>query len=638
MAARPVPKWLMIVVGVGLAAGVIVVFWSWAWLIPLVEARASAAIGRSVSVGALDVDLGRITRVRLEDVTIANPDDYPAPPETPFAHAAGLAVDVDVTAYIRERRVSLPLIAVERPRLLIAATEDGRTTYGFSSGGADDPEDADDGGPPAEIRRLEIRDGHAKVVIPRLRADFDLDIATRHAEGSPQIVIAANGRYAGQPIKGRLIGGAVLALQEEAQPYPIDLDLANGPTRVRMTGTVRDPLDFKGIDVTLRFEGPDMAMLTPLTGVPIPETPPYAVSGKLAYAEGRIRFEDFSGRVGDSDLSGTIAVDPGLERPHVAADLRSESVDLDDLGGFIGARPGDVEAEPDARLLPDTPLNMPKIRAADVTLSYRGAHIKGRNMPFDSISAELTIDDGRITLRPLTLGVGDGEIVADVDLDPVAEDRTRMRADINFRQLSLSRLMNATGTFEGEGLLGGKADLHATGNSLASFLGNGNGEIVLIMTGGDLSALLVSLSGLQLGNAVVAAMGLPERTELRCLVAAMPLEDGVLRTKVMLVDTETDNIYGDGTVDLKAEQLDYEIRTESKKTSVGTVRGPIHITGPFRNPTIRPGAEAAARTGAAAVLGTVLSPLAGLLPTIQFGTAEDTDCGELIRRVTTGAP
>lgn len=649
MAMRPVPRWLAIVGGIAAVVVLVAAFWSWRWLIPAIEARAAAAAGRPVTIGGLDVDLGRITRVTLADIVVENPADFPAPEATPFARVARLSVDVDVMAYLRDRRVSLPRVAIERPEVYVAATGDGRDNYTFPASG--EPGRADEPSSPPEIRELSIVEGHAKVAIPKLRADFDLAIATRDAAGKPQIVVDAKGRYAGQPISGRLIGGAVLALQEENRPYPIDLSLANGPTKVTMAGTVQDPLNFKGIDVKLTFAGADMAALMPLTGVPIPETPPYEVSGSLAYAEGKIRFENFSGKVGNSDLSGTIAVDPGKERPHVIADLSSKSVDLEDLGGFIGAQPGDASvqrtqeqkrkfqaAQADARLLPGEPVNMPKVRAADVDLKYRGEKIKGRNMPFDSIAADLAIDDGRITLKPLTLGVGDGRIVADIDLQPLAEGRIRMRADIDFRHLSLSRIMNATQVFEGEGTIGGKASLDATGNSMATFLGNGNGELILIMTGGDLSSLLVSLSGLQFGNAVVNALGLPQRSPLRCMVVDMPLKAGVLETKVVVIDTESDNVYGNGSIDLKTEAIDYRIRTEAKHPTVGSIPAPINISGTLKNPTILPGAEAAVRGGAAAVLGTILTPLAALIPTIQLGVGEDTDCAELIHRVTTGKP
>lgn len=637
---KPVPRWAKIAGGVLLALALLVALWRWEWLIPLVEARAGAALGRPVTVESLDVDLGRVTRVGLGGVTVANPEGFAADP--PFARAERIEVDVALGPLLHRRTV-LPRLALTRPEVAVLGTADGANNYTFPTG-----EPAAEPGAPPEIGRLEIVEGHVVARVPRLKADFAADVATRAENGVERVVAVAKGTYAGQPIDGRLSGGALLSLRDGAEPYPIDLALANGPTKVRVEGRLADPLHLGGATVRLALEGANMADLTPLTGVPIPDTPPYAIAGDLAYAEGAVRFSDFKGTVGRSDLSGTIAVTPGEPRPKLTADLRSDRVDLRDLGGFIGEQPGAEEvqrtaeqkrayaaAKADARLLPDTPVNMPKVRAADVDLVYRGHRIEGEHMPFDDLEAHLVIVDGRIALKPLKFGVGSGAVAADLDLEPQAEDRIRLTADIDFRNLDVARLMQATQAFGGAGTIGGRARLAATGNSVASFLGNGEGELVLIMTGGDLSAVLVSLSGLQFGNALVSALGLPERLEVRCAVVAMPLTAGVLDTRVAVIDTESDNILGDGSVDLKTERLDYQVRTVAKRPAVGSVPAPIRITGPLKSPAIAPGAEAAARGGAAAVLGTVLTPLAALIPTIQLGVGKDTDCGELIRRVTT---
>jgi hypothetical protein len=52
------------------------------------------------------------------------------------------------------------------------------------------------------------------------------------------------------------------------------------------------------------------------------------------------------------------------------------------------------------------------------------------------------------------------------------------------------------------------------------------------MTGGDLSALLVDLSGLELGNAILSALGMPERTPVECMITDFALQKGLLNTHV----------------------------------------------------------------------------------------------------------
>jgi uncharacterized protein involved in outer membrane biogenesis len=160
-------------------------------------------------------------------------------------------------------------------------------------------------------------------------------------------------------------------------------------------------------------------------------------------------------------------------------------------------------------------------------------------------------------------------------------------------------------------------------------LANGTGEIRLGMTGGDLSSLLINLSGLQFGNALLSALGLPQRAPVECFVADLPVRQGILTLQALVLDTTEGIVHGVGTVNLRDESLDLQLRTEAKHFSIGSLPTPIHVGGTFRHPRIIPGAELAARSGIAAGLAAVFPPLA-LLPTIQFGTDDDHRCDRLL--------
>lgn len=663
MARRRFPRWLIGLGAFAVAIVLLVAFWNWDWFIPLVQSQASAALGRKVTIAHLHVSLGRVTRIVADDVQVANPDGFP--PESRFARADRLGVDVDVAGLIQDRSVvRIPRIDVQRPMVEIGTTEAGEPNWKLGSPASSGSSASS--GPAVQIGDLHINEGRARVAIPKLKADFALDISTReptaagagatgtpatgtpetgtpHGPGEAQLVVDAKGTYAGQPITGQFVGGAVLSLRDPSHPYPIDLKLANGPTRIAITGTVREPLAFKGADVKLDLSGPDMAHLYRLTGVPIPETPPYHVSGNLDYVDRKIRFTDFAGKLGHSDIGGTIAVDPGTERPQVKADLQSKSVDLTDLGGFIGTTPGragqgqtpqqqrqKAEEARSPNLLPDQPLNLPKLQAADVELHYRGHRIQGRSIPLDNLAVDLTIQNGGLRAHPISFGVGKGRISGEVALAPQGKD-VEVKAHIDFRQVDVARLMAATQVFGGAGTIGGQAVVAGTGNSIAQIMARGNGELKLFMTGGDLSALLVNLAGLDFGNSLLSAIGLPARTPVRCMVVDLPLNQGILNTRVLLVDTTEANVIGSGTINLRNETVDYQIKTDPKHFSIGALPVPIDIRGPLKSPSILPDPAAlAARGGLAAALGVLLTPLGALLPTIQLGLGEDTDCAKTI--------
>ena len=618
----------------------LILLWNWDWFIPIVQTQASAAIGRKVTISHLHVRLGRQTTVAADDVTVANPDGFASP--DPLARVGRLTIVANVMDYIRHSLIVLPSITLDRPDIHATGMADGSNNWTLKFPAAKPGAKPT---PPPQIGDLQINDGTAHVVDPKFKSNFTAAISTRPASGNvaSAITVNARGTYAAQPITAGFIGGALLTLRDTQHPYPIDIHVANGPTKASLVGTVENPLSFAGARLKLSFSGPDMAQLYPLTGIPIPQTPPFSIAGNLDYQPPRFRFTNFAGRVGSSDLGGDILVDPRAgARPDVVMNLESRRVDLADLGGFIGSPAGHVndtagetvaqkrekaQAKASKDLFPRTPINLPKVRAADIHLKYRAEHIENKYTPFDKLVVAMDIENGRIDLHPLDFVVGNGDIASTILLDPGTHDLVHANADIKFRHIELARLMQATHTFKGNGIIGGEARLDTNGNSLASMMGQGNGELKLVLvSAGDVSALLVDIAGLEFGNALLSALGVPNRAKINCFVTDLPLKDGIVDTKALLLDTEEARVTGRGTIDLRQQTLDYALTTRSKHFSVGSLPGPINLTGPITSPSIRPGAEVVARAGAAAGLGVLLTPLGALLPTIQFGVGNDNAC------------
>ncbi len=621
---------------------VLILTWRWDWFIPIVEARASAAIGRQVTIRHLQVRFGRITEIVAEEVTIANPAGFTA--TKPFGTIDRLIVDADVMTYIRHGLVVLPLIEIDQPSASLRQLPDGETNYTLhiASNGSST-------GHPVKIGNLIIVNGTATVVMPKLKTNFSMTVATQNSSAAPdknEIITTAHGTYGGQPITGQFIGGSLLSLRDPSNPYPINLHIQNGTTIASLVGTTTNPLNFGGADLKLSFSGQSMSNLYQLTGVPIPATPPYAITGRLNYSKNSFQFEDFEGRVGSSDLEGTISetMPANGSRRLITANLASRRVDLTDLAGFLGAEPGttntpgedaatraaEARANANPKLLPNTPINLPKINAANIKLTYKGTKIINKNVPMDNVVANLSVENGRITLHPLNFAVGSGTIASNIDLEPV-DGVLHTQADVDFRKIPLARVMAATHTFAGDGVVGGTAHLTATGNSIAQMLGHGNGHLNLFMNqGGHVSALLVDLVGLQMGDAMLSALGIPNKTKIQCVVSGFTLTNGQLKTDELLVATSDANILGSGTANLADETLNMEIRTQALHFSIGSLSSPIDIGGTLKHPSMAPAAgPLALRAGSAVGLG-LLFPLLALLPTIRLGLGDKNACSDAL--------
>ena len=178
-------------------------------------------------------------------------------------------------------------------------------------------------------------------------------------------------------------------------------------------------------DLQFALSGQDLADLYPLLGIAIPPSPPYALNGRLKRDHDTWRYERFSGKVGDSDLGGNLQFDVGGARPRLTATLESRRLDFDDLAGFVGARQRPAVAKPPtrsrrprrrgwlpARVLPDTPYNLGKLRAMDADVRWKAHRINAPSLPLDDMDAHLLLDDGLLRLDPLNFGVAGGDIAA----------------------------------------------------------------------------------------------------------------------------------------------------------------------------------------------------------------------------------
>ena len=88
-------------------------------------------------------------------------------------------------------------------------------------------------------------------------------------------------------------------------------------------------------------------------------------------------------------------------------------------------------------------------------------------------------------------------------------------------------------------------------------------------------------------------------------------------------------IGGEGTLDLRKERFDITVAPEPKRASILSLRTPIRVYGSFSDPAFELKKQALLlRIGGAVGLATV-APLAALLPLIETGAGEDTDCAAL---------
>jgi uncharacterized protein involved in outer membrane biogenesis len=408
-----------------------------------------------------------------------------------------------------------------------------------------------------------------------------------------------------------------------------------GSTRARVAGTLIDPLRLKGEDLSFELQGSDLAQLYPIVGVPLPPTPPYKLSGHLRHQGDVWTLRKFAGRVGNSDLRGDFAVDRGQKPQLITADLVSRNLDMKDLGGFVGADRGTAKASPKpppaGRVLPHEPFSLEKLRVANANVKFRGERIVAEKLPLEKITATLKLYDGVLTLEPLNFGVAGGTLASHIRMD-ARRQVIRTRADVAVRGLRLEKLLPGFKlSHANAGVLTGRVKADTAGNSVAKMLAQADGDAAVMMEGGSVSELLVRLINLDVANAIPVLLTGDRQLPVRCMVTHLKGVQGDFKVQTLVLDTGKAVVTGTGGVDFGAEAIDLKLVSKSKGFSLAALRGPINISGTFKNPKVGPDIPRAAGRGAAALaLGWFTGGLGALIPLVDFGGARDSDCAALL--------
>jgi hypothetical protein len=556
-----------------------------------------------------------------------------------MAQVQRAGIRIDLWSLLR-RPVSLPEVTLVAPRLLLERDASGRENWVMG----EREKEGDTSGLPA-IGSLRIDDGSLRYRDLPAKTNVQAKVeASPASDGSMPVRFNGTGTLRGNAFAIEGTAASLLGLENKDRPYRVDVKARAGDTRARFNGDFV-PSRPDNVDGAMTLEGRDLSQLYPIIPVPLPWTPPYRLSGQLRHGGTVWSFQRMTGKVGSSDLGGNFSVDRKDERPLIDADLVSQQLNYKDLGGLVGLPPPDAAPQArtaeqnkeasklsaNGRVLPSKPYELDRLRIADAKVHFRGKRFMASSLPLDDLNAVLDLHDGVMKLKPLDFGVGGGRVTSAITMD--ARDKIiKTAADLSVRNVELKDIVPALKPPNGSaGKLGGRAQLSATGNSVADMLAGISGEIALISSGGNASELAVVLSNLDLARATQLLFTGDAKSPIRCVVADFVADNGVMDAKTLVIDTDAEHIIGSGNVDFRKEQYDLVLKARSKKPSLLALRGPIGVDGSFQSPRVGPQAgPLALRVGASVALGAVLTPIASLLPLIDFGGAPDADCRGLI--------
>ncbi|EUB77072.1 AsmA family protein [Pseudomonas sp. GM41(2012)] len=677
---RKVFTWTLASLVVLLAVLVLIIaFFDWNRIKPPLNAKVSEELHRPFAInGNLAVVWQREPdesgwrawvpwpHVVAQDLSLGNPD-WSKKPQMVSLKRVELRIS---PLALLAQRVVIPRIDLTEPNADLQRLADGRANWTFKF----DPKDpnAEPSSWVVDIGAIGFDKGHVILDDQSLKTQLDLiidplgkpipfsdivgDKAAKTASekgAAPQdyaFALKVKGQYHGQTLAGEGKVGGLLALQDAARPFPLQAKVNIADTRVELAGTLTDPLNLGALDLRLKLAGTSLGNLYPLTGVTLPDTPPYETDGhliaKLHEADGAVfRYEEFNGKIGQSDIHGSLTYVASQPRPKLSGSLVSNQLLFADLAPLIGADSnakqkarGGESKQPADKVLPVEEFKTERWRVMDADVEFTGKRIvHSEKLPFNDLYTHLILTDGVLSLEPLRFGVAGGNLDAQIRLNGQTEP-LEGRAKLTARKFKLKQLFPTFETMKTSfGELNGDADITGRGNSVAKLLGTANGNLKMLINDGAISRELMELAGLNVGNYVVGKIFGDKEVKINCAAADFDIKTGLATTRLFVFDTENAIVYIDGTANMATEQLDLTITPESKGWRVISLRSPLYVRGKFIKPDAGVKAVPLMLRGAGMVaLGVIAAPAAGLLALIAPSAGEPNQCAPLLEQMKAG--
>ena len=641
-----------VLVALPVAAVLVLLNTDWNRAKPWLNARTSEALGRPFAIeGELSLtwqqpagprgwrDYLPWPHLQARDVRLGNPDAMGAD-GAQLASVGQLAFSLNPLALL-EQKISIPELRFDTPQVHLLRGKDGKNNWTFERQAQASPWKL-------ELQSVVFSKGTVYLTDALTQAEMRADVNTIAGDARYGIAWKLTGNYHGQAIVGGGKAGGVLSLQRQGTPFPVQADVRVGGTTVAIDGTLTRPTDLAALDVRLKVSGPSMARLYPLTGVLLPETPRFSteghLTGTLAPGGGEWVYDQFSGKVGSSDIGGKLAFSASKPRKRLTGEVHSRLLQFSDLGPLVGADSSTSKAErgvpstqPAGRVLPVETFKTERWTSLDADVRYTADRItRDADLPISKLDTHVVLTDGVLSLTPLNFNVAGGTLTSQIKLDgsgKVIANGIAAELKASARHLRIKQLFPTLDALQASvGEINGDASLSATGNSVATLLGSSNGEVRALINRGSISKLLLEEMGLNIGSIVLTKLAGDKQVKLNCMAADFVVTKGLMQTRQFIVDTDDAVLNIDGTVNLANERLDLTLQPDSKGLRIFSLRSPLYVHGTFGKPDVSVDKGVLALRAGGALALAVVAPVAALLPLVNTGPGENSECAALLAK------
>lgn len=650
-----------------LALVIFIASFDWNRARPWIAKESERYTGRTLAItGKLDVDLGWHPHLRAERVSFENAD-WGTDPHM-FA-AKVIDVKMNLGALL-DRTLEFTRIQLEDGHLIAETNEDGVSNFALNPKNATD-EQPGAAKPAEKARKSSFKLNPELVSVKRFTVESrpygetakKLEIANLDLKtglDARRVTLDGNAQFAGLPItvRGQVDEVDQLALSEGTRPFKLAVKvadlLANASGKI---GTAKNKAGELAMNLSGHADAKsgDLKKIAAALGLKLTgPVPKIDVATDFTLDGALFSLTSLDAQIGASDVRGKVALDTRSKVPHIDTDLDSNTLRWDDFKGFMPEkaaaelpkeRAEKVEKTGEAKQLfspKPIPFNWMNKLALKADIDVKNLVAPQVLSVVHAVAVNVDLRGGKLNVDPLKVGLAGGTLEAKQKLDATKADDPKLEVSTTLNHVDLGKMTEALlqGTaVEGKkigrlspdqlltGKLAGRIDLNSHGVSVDQLMEHLNGRIGLAVEDGAISSLLVEALGFDLTESAAVLLARQQTTPLQCMVVDLKVNNGLVEPNAFLIGTKDSNIFVKGKVDLGSESLAASIRTVPTDFSIGALNTPIEIKGSLAKPRLDvQRGELLARAAAAALLGTLATPAAAVIPFIEPGLGKSGAC------------
>jgi serine/threonine protein kinase len=615
-----------------------------------IEEAVEDTTGRKLAMpGDVEVEFGLTPSLIVEDVRFQNAP-WGSRPE--MATLKRFEFEVAILPLFSGNLVVRRLILVE-PDILVETSGSGESNIDFLNELKTDKSKhapAHDGAEPLAVtfKKMQIENGRLTYRDGSTKRSYavaleELDASSRG--GRSPIELELEGKYNDNPFELNGTLGPLTGVIDAKEPWRLTAHAEAAWASVDIDGTITDVTGAKGIDLNFSIEGESISDAAAFCGIAdIPEVGPYKLSTRITDpSPNTFSFSNLEATLEESNLAGSIEISTDGERPRLTASLKSRKMDLRPLI----PEDDDADDKPEkGRLFPDDPLPLDALSRLDAQLDVRARQVLLPRMALDDLDAHIALEDGTLTCKKMKAGVGGGSLDSRLELQQKG-DAANLALELNIDQLNIGRMLKELELKDSlDGELGADIAVSSSGGSIAELMAGLDGKTV-VMGKGQIRNKYIKLLDADLASGVFRLLN-PLRknadyTELNCFVSRFDIERGLARSSVLVADTNTMTVQGNGNIDLRTESLDMQLRPAPKKDAgdeaklglkVTDLVQPFRLSGTLAEPKLAVDPTLSTDTLGKAILGAARSGSDGLAAALLQSETIENPCPAAIEAAT----